>query len=109
MLALAAALSLGAMTPQRWGADAGPSAVAALLYLGAAGFVAITPVPSTDAGLDRSSATGVVLVGLSGAFVAPVALAVAAGQPEGRHAQAPTPLTPSRPHGEDLHHCHSHG
>lgn len=85
LLALAAALSFGAMTPlvQRWGAGAGPSAVAALLYLGAAGFAAITPGSSSDARLDRSWAPRVVLVGLSGAFVAPVALAAGLARTHG--------------------------
>lgn len=79
-LALLAAAAFGATTPavKALAGDADPPAVAALLYLGAAGlalpFVA-TPRHRVEARLTATWWPRVVAVGLSGAFVAPIALA----------------------------------
>jgi drug/metabolite transporter (DMT)-like permease len=77
LLALAAASAFGATTPliQRLGAGSGPAAIAALLYLGAAGFAAIPHRREAEIRLRRRWWPRVVAVGLFGAFVAPIALA----------------------------------
>ena len=75
LLALAAAVAFGATTPvvQRLAEGAGPAATAALLYAGAAGFAAVQR--RSEAQLTRAWWPRVVGVGLTGAFLAPIALA----------------------------------
>ncbi len=76
-LAIAAAAAFGATTPlvQALAAGSGAPATAALLYAGAAGFALLSRGRGHEMGLDRSWGPRVLAVGLSGAFVAPVALA----------------------------------
>ncbi len=78
MLALLAAISFGATTPliQRFGREVGPFATAALLYAGAAIAAAVFPAgKSTEAPLTGKHFPRLLLVAISGAFLAPVALA----------------------------------
>jgi drug/metabolite transporter (DMT)-like permease len=84
-LAVAAAAAFGATTPfvQRLGADAGPPATAALLYAGAAGFALLPHRRGAEVRLDRSWWARVLAVGLSGAFVAPIALAAGLARTHG--------------------------
>jgi drug/metabolite transporter (DMT)-like permease len=74
-LAVAAALAFGATTPlvQALSRGADPPATAALLYLGAAAFAALPH--RREVRLTWAWAPRIVGVGLSGAFVAPIALA----------------------------------
>ena len=85
LLAVAAAGLFGAATPliQRFGAGAGPSATAALLYAGAAGFAAVSRGASEEIPLTRRWGPRVVAVGLTGAFLAPVALAAGLSRTDG--------------------------
>lgn len=85
LLAVAAAGAFGATTPlvQRLGAGVGPAATAALLYAGAAGFAALVPRGDAEVRLSRAHAGRLLAVGLSGAFVAPVALAAGLARTNG--------------------------
>jgi drug/metabolite transporter (DMT)-like permease len=83
LLALAAAAAFGATTPvvQRLASGAGPAATAALLYAGAAGFAAVQR--RSEARLTRAWWPRVVGVGLTGAFLAPIALAAGLARTSG--------------------------
>jgi drug/metabolite transporter (DMT)-like permease len=85
VLALAAAAAFGATTPliQVLAAEAGPPATAALLYAGAAGFALLPHRREAEVRLARAWWPRVVAVGLSGAFVAPIALAAGLARTSG--------------------------
>ena len=85
LLAIAAAAAFGVTTPivQRLAEGTGPPATAALLYAGAAGFALLLRRGAAEIRLDRSWGARVVAVGLSGAFVAPVALAAGLARTNG--------------------------
>ncbi len=78
LLALAAAALFGLTTPliQRFGEGAGPFAIAALLYGGAAGLAAISGRSSAETPLSRVHLPRLAGVALFGALVAPVLLAL---------------------------------
>lgn len=84
-LAIAAAAAFGATTPlvQRLAHGDGPATTAALLYAGAAGFALVSRRRSTEVRLDRTWWPRVLAVGLSGAFVAPMALAAGLARTNG--------------------------
>jgi drug/metabolite transporter (DMT)-like permease len=86
LLAILAAATFGATTPivQRLADGAGPPATAALLYAGAAGFALASRSRGAEVRLGRSAWPRVLAVGLSGAFLAPIALAGASRAPTGR-------------------------
>jgi drug/metabolite transporter (DMT)-like permease len=78
LLALLAATMFGATAPliQRWGMDAGPFATAGLLYAGASVVALLSRKGSRrEAPLRREHLPRLLLVAVSGAFLAPVALA----------------------------------
>lgn len=85
LLAVGAAALFGAVTPliQRFGEGAGPSATAALLYAGAASFAVVSRGRSEEVRLTRRFWPRVAAVGLTGAFVAPVALAAGLARTDG--------------------------
>jgi drug/metabolite transporter (DMT)-like permease len=85
LLAVAAAAAFGATTPvvQQLAAGAGAPATAALLYLGATGFALASRRRGHEVRLDRSWWPRVLSVGLSGAFVAPIALAAGLARTNG--------------------------
>jgi drug/metabolite transporter (DMT)-like permease len=85
LLAVAAAAAFGATTPvvQQLAAGAGAPATAALLYLGATGFALASRRRGHEIRLDRSWWPRVLSVGLSGAFVAPIALAAGLARTNG--------------------------
>ncbi len=85
LLAVAAAASFGATTPivQRLAEGSGPAATAALLYAGAAGFALLPHRREAEVRLDRTWWPRVLGVGLSGAFVAPIALAAGLARTHG--------------------------
>jgi drug/metabolite transporter (DMT)-like permease len=85
LMALAASAAFGAATPlvQRLAEGAGPPATAALLYAGAAGFALIPRRRAAEVRLDRSWAPRVLAVGLTGAFIAPIALAAGLARTHG--------------------------
>jgi drug/metabolite transporter (DMT)-like permease len=85
LLATAAAAAFGATTPvvQQLGDGAGAPAIAALLYVGAAGFALLSRPGRREVRLDRSWGPRVLAVGLSGAFVAPMALAAGLARTHG--------------------------
>lgn len=76
LLAVAAAATFGATTPlvQRFSEGASPSTTAALLYSGAAAFALLSRGRGVELPLGWSHAPRVVAVGLTGAFLAPLAL-----------------------------------
>lgn len=85
LLAVAAAAAFGAATPlvQRLAEGSGPAATAALLYAGAAGFALLPHRREAEVRLDRSWVPRVLAVGLSGGFVAPIALAAGLARTHG--------------------------
>lgn len=85
LLAVAAAAAFGATTPlvQRLADGAGPPSTAALLYAGAAGFALLSRQRGHEVRLDRTWWPRVLAVGLSGAFVAPIALAAGLARTNG--------------------------
>jgi drug/metabolite transporter (DMT)-like permease len=85
LLAVAAAAAFGATTPfvQLLAHGAGPPATAALLYAGAAGFALLSRQRHHEVRLDRAWWPRVLAVGLSGAFVAPIALAAGLSRTNG--------------------------
>lgn len=84
-LAVASAAAFGATTPliQQLARGVDPPATAALLYAGAAGFAALPHRRAAELRLDRTSVPRVLAVGLSGAFVAPIALAAGLARTHG--------------------------
>jgi len=85
LLALAAAVAFGATTPivQRLAHGAGAPATAALLYAGAAGFALLSRQRDHEVRLDRTWWPRVLGVGVSGAFLAPIALAAGLARTNG--------------------------
>lgn len=85
LLAVAAAAAFGATTPLVGvlADGAGPPATAALLYAGAAGFSLAWRERGHEVRLDRSWWPRVLAVGLSGAFLAPIALAAGLARTNG--------------------------
>jgi drug/metabolite transporter (DMT)-like permease len=85
LLAIAAAAAFGATTPvvQQLADGAGAPATAALLYAGAAGFALVSRQRGHEVRLDRTWWPRVLSVGLSGAFVAPIALAAGLARTNG--------------------------
>jgi drug/metabolite transporter (DMT)-like permease len=85
LLALSAAAAFGAATPvvQRLAEGAGPSTTAALLYAGAASFALLPHARVAEVRLTRAWWPRVLAVGLTGAFVAPIALAAGLARTSG--------------------------
>ncbi|HND34844.1 MAG TPA: EamA family transporter, partial [Myxococcota bacterium] len=78
LLALAAAALFGLTTPliQRFGEGAGPFAIAALLYGGAAALAAVSGRSDQENPVRRTHLPRLALVALFGALIAPVLLAL---------------------------------
>ena len=85
LLAVAAASAFGLTTPlvQLWSRDASPPATAALLYLGAALFALLPHRRDAEVRLQRAWAPRIFAIGLSGAFLAPLALAAGLAKTHG--------------------------
>ena len=84
-LALAAAATFGATTPlvQRLGVGAGAPAIGALLSVGAAAFALLTGRRRVELRLQALHLPRVLAVGITGGFLAPIALAAGLARTEG--------------------------